>query len=38
MGDHQSAKAELQSRAGVLADSAVLRFGVMKRTGSASLR
>lgn len=37
MGDHLSAKADLQSRAGALADSAVLRAGVMKRTGSASL-
>lgn len=33
MGDHLSAKAEPQSRAGALADSAVLRSGVMKRTG-----
>lgn len=37
MGDHLSAKAELQSRAGALADSAVLRSGVMKRTSSAFL-
>lgn len=37
MGDHLSAKAELQSRAGALADSSVLRSRVMKRTGLASL-
>lgn len=37
MGDHRSAKAELQSRAGALADTAFLRCGVMKRTGSVSV-
>lgn len=37
MGDHLSAKAELQSQAGALAEGAGLRAGVMKRTGSASL-
>lgn len=37
MGDHLSAKAELQSWAGAQADSAVLRSRVTKRTGSTSV-